>query len=351
MKLDWRSVLGIAISVVLLWWVFRGEDLGEIAAEIGTANPWLLLAAAFVATFGFLLRAMRWKVLLHPLRPDTTLHSRFASTSIGFMANNVLPARVGEFARAFSLARLEKLSLSGSFASLVVERFLDAVVILALLFLSLASPSFPTEVTIAGQPLGVALRGMMIALGVLLFGIALVLVFPRQVVRVAERVAGLLPRKVGRLVVDVLEAFLDGLGALQDPKLLVQGLTWSFGFWLWHITSFWLAFKAFDIDLDYAAAMFVNGTIAFAVAVPSGPGFFGTFEAGAKIGLVDVFGVPESQTLAFAIGYHMTTFLPITLIGLWYAWRVGFTWKDVGSAEESVEEAVEADHPEIRQGT
>ena len=129
----WKSVVGLSISVLLLWWVFRGEDLGAIAAEVAAADPWWLLGAVFVATAGYLLRAMRWRVLLSPLRPQIPLRPRFAATTIGFMVNNLLPARAGEFARAWSLARMEKLRTSACLASLAVERLFDGITVVALL--------------------------------------------------------------------------------------------------------------------------------------------------------------------------------------------------------------------------
>ena len=82
--------------------MLRGEDPSEVVAQISRANPWYFGAAILVGTAGFLIRAVRWRVLLYPLKADTKFGSRFASVSIGFAANNVLPARLGEFARAFA---------------------------------------------------------------------------------------------------------------------------------------------------------------------------------------------------------------------------------------------------------
>ncbi len=347
MRGGWRTALGLGISVFLLWWVFRGEDFGRVFIEISHADPWLLLAAVGVTTSGFLVRALRWKVLLHPVQPGTSLRSRFAAVNIGFMANNLLPARVGEFARAYALSRMESISVSASFASLVVERFLDAVSLLLLLFVALMSPGFPEGATVVGQPLTLAVRGVIAAVGALLVGIVILLIWPRQIVRLVERAARLLPDNLSRLVIDVLEAFLDGLGVLQRPRLLVLALAWSLGFWAWNSFSFWLGFLAFDIHVGYPAAIFVQGVIALAVAIPSSPGFFGVFHAGAMVGLAEVYGVPGRPTLAFAVGYHLAGFIPVTLIGLYYAWRLGLSLGEVRVSEELVEEAVEEAHPEL----
>ena len=330
MKSAWKPLLGLSISVLLLWWVFRGEDLGAIAAEIAAADPWWLLASVFVATSGYLVRAMRWKVLLSPLRAGTGLGARFAATAIGFMANNLLPARAGEFARAWSLARMERLRVSGCLASLAVERLFDGITIVALLAVSVSLPGFRGEEGLAREILDGAVAGFVTVLAVAIFGVALALARPDIVRGVATRIAARLPGRAGQKGLAVLDGLIQGLGALRDPGLVVRAAGWSLVFWLWHSASFWLGFRAFDIPAGYAEALFLNGITALAVAVPSAPGFFGPFEAAVRVALVNVLGVGENPALAFAAGYHIATFIPVTAIGLWYLWRMGFSFGQMG---------------------
>jgi glycosyltransferase 2 family protein len=341
-KLDWKAVVGIVISAVLIWWVLRGVDLALVWAEVRTARWGLLLAAVVIATSGFLLRALRWKLLLHPLKPDTSLGNRFAAVNIGFAANNLLPARVGEFARAWAISRLEPVTVSGALGSLVVERFLDAVAVFSLLMVALLHPSFPTEATVAGRPIGDLVTGIVMLVGAVMVVVVALLLFPKVFLRVAEAVARLLPDRAARLLVEGLRSFLGGLTALQDPKLLLGALAWSFLFWGWNAVSFWVAMHAFGIDQGYATALFVQAIIALGVAVPSAPGFFGTFHAAAVVALVEVYGVNDSATLAFAFGYHLGGFIPVTVLGLWYAGRMGLSMRQLGHAEETVEAAVDA---------
>jgi glycosyltransferase 2 family protein len=290
---------------------------------------------------------MRWKILLHPLRPDTSVRSRFAAVNIGFMANNLLPARVGEFARAYSLSRLERVTASGSFGSLVVERFLDGVALTTLLFVALLSPGFPQDATVGGQPLGAAVRVIVLMLGILLAILVVLLLRPRVFVGTAGRLAVMiLPADYARRTVDALEALLEGLEVLRSPKLLAAALAWSLFFWSWNAISFWLGFLAFGIEQGYTTALFVQAVIALFVAIPSSPGFFGTFHAGAVVGLSEVFGVDRGQTLSFAFGYHLGGFIPVTVIGLYYAWRLGFSLEEVERSEDEIEKAVESEHPE-----
>ena len=123
MKPIWKVIFGVGVSFFFIWWVLRGEDIGQIIAHISQANLWYLSASIIVGTAGYLIRALRWKVLLEPVNRDTGLRSRFAAICIGFATNNVFPARLGEIVRAFALNRAEQqVKVSGALGSVVVER-------------------------------------------------------------------------------------------------------------------------------------------------------------------------------------------------------------------------------------
>jgi len=276
----------------------------------------------------------------------TLFRSRFAAMNIGFMATNLVPGRVGEFVRPYALSRMEPIPVSGAFGSLVVERFLDSLTIAALLFVAAAAPGFPEDPVVWDVSLGVWLRGFLMLLGALLLLMMVFLAFPRPLVRMVGRAAGFLPEKAARLVVDVLQAFLDGLKAFQSPSLLIKAVVWSVVIWLWQSLSFWVAFLAFGIHVGFDVALFVNGTVALAVAVPAAPGFIGTFQVGVTGGL-GVYGVSEAAATALSLGFHVAGFIPVTLIGLLYAWKLGLSLGEVGKSEVRVESAVEEAHPEI----
>lgn len=341
MRWDWKATLGLIISGALIWWVLRGVDLAEVWSVVREANWWLLLAAVTVATSGFAIRALRWKLLLHPITPGTGFRERFAAVNIGFAANNLLPARVGEFARAWAISRLERVPVSGALGSLVVERFLDAVAVFCLLIVAVLHPGFPSAVTVGGQSLQTLVVTLVVLLSGLMAGLIVLVLFPGPFLTLTRRMAVVLPDRAARILVDGLSSFLVGLRSLQDPRLLLGALAWSFGFWAWNAVSFWLGFRAFGIEEGYAAALFVQAIIAIGVAIPSAPGFFGTFHAAAVVGLHEVFGAGESATLAFAFGYHLGGFIPVTLMGLWYAAHLGMSWSELGQAEERVEEETE----------
>lgn len=345
MKHAGKALFGVAVTVVLLWWALRGVAIGEVVDQIRQGDPLLLLAAVAVATFGFVIRAMRWKVLLTPVCPDTSFRSRMAAVSIGFMANNVLPARVGEFARAYAFSRMEPVSAGAAFGSLVVERFLDGVVLLLLLVIPPLTPGFPASGALSSGLGALILRGGLVAVAVVLVGVVVMVRWPDAFVRTGERVASHLPRSAARPLVGVLESLLEAMGVLRSPRLLALGFLWTVGFWLFHGISFWLGMLAFGIDTGLISAWFTEAVVGFGVAIPSAPGFVGTFHASADFALSEVYGVDEARSLAFAFGYHFAGWVPITLIGFWYAWRLGLSLGEVGEAEERVEGVVEKGHP------
>jgi hypothetical protein len=145
MRKSLLGAFGIFVSVFLVWWVLRGENYQDVIEKIANANFWYLFLCVLVGTLGYLIRALRWKVLLEPMALETSLRSRFASVSMGFAANNLFPFRIGEIVRPVSLSKMESISTSGVIGSLVVERFLDSVTVFSMLFLVTMMPSFQTR--------------------------------------------------------------------------------------------------------------------------------------------------------------------------------------------------------------
>ncbi len=345
MKFGWKGWLGIAISAALIWWQLSTvENPREVVRLVGEANFLMLGAAIFVATFGFFIRALRWRILLQPIKEDTALNSRFGAVTIGFMANNLLPARVGEFARAYALGRFEKgVPVSAAFGSLVVERVLDGLVLAAFLVGAVLMPGFP-ELPVGGAFGAILKSAVTLIGGVMLFLVAL-LSFPKRVAALASWAASFLPESGERLVVDSFDAFQEALGVVRSPRLLLAAFVWTVGFWLWHGLSFWLGMLAFGIDAGMVAAFFTEAVVGFGVALPAAPGFFGTFHMSAQFALQTVYGVGEEATLAFAYAYHLGGFFPVTFIGLWYARSLGLSLAQVGDSETQVEEAIEDGTP------
>lgn len=331
----WKGALGFALAAVLLWWAFRGQDLAEIWQQVRQADGRLLGLAVAVTTGGFAVRAARWRLFLKPAQRRSPFSSRFSSVCIGFMANNLLPSgRVGEFARAYAYSRLEPVSAPTAFATLVVERFADGLVLLALLFLVVASPGFPADALPPEVTAGV--WGVSAVLGAVLLGALALLAFPNRSAAAIGRFANrALPERWAGVAVRALAGFMDGLAALRDWRLAVPALAWTVGLWLVQSFSLWLGFAAFGIGLSFAAALFLNSVLAFAASLPAAPGYFGTFHSAARLALVNVYGAAEAPAIAFATAWHLGSFFPVTFMGLWYLRRLDISFRDLrGTPQE-----------------
>lgn len=339
-----KSILGLVLTVLLLWWVLRDVSFAEVWTRVREADPWLLTGAVAVATFSFVLRALRWRVLLEPTHPDSRFNPRFGATCIGFAVNNLLPARLGEFARAYSLSRIENLNIGASVASLVAERVFDGLVLALFLFITISLPGFPL-----GEGSSATIVRRTANVGAIAFVLAFILLWlaarhSDRSVQLFDRAAGRwLSPALNRRATHLLAGFLAGLGSLNDTATFAKAIGWSLVVWVNLSVSIWLGLLAFGItEPGLTGAIFLQSVIAFAVAAPSSPGFFGIFEAATRLGL-GVYGVPATDMVSFATSYHILTFLPVTIIGLWYIRYFGLSWSEMGHSEEIVEAAVHED--------
>ena len=332
MRIDWKSALGIVLSVVLLWWTLHDQPLGAVWTAVRRSDWSLWLASTIAATLIFPLRARRWRTILAPVAERVSFGPLWRATAIGMMVNNVAPARAGELARAYALTReTPRVPFSAAFASVAVDRVFDATVVLVLMFAAMLDSSFSGGAVVAGQP-----ASRVITVGAAFAGAALAILFfmarfPDALVRAFTAAARRLLPRVERRGREVLQTFVSGLGVLRRPALFAEVLWWTLLHWLLNAFAFWLGFLAVGIEAPFSAALFLQGLIAIGVALPSAPGFFGIFELFAKAGLT-IYGVPDDLAVAWAISFHFLSFVPITAIGAWYFVRLGLRMREIETA-------------------
>lgn len=323
-KIPWRGAIALVITVGLLWWAFKDVSWAELWHHVRDANVLLLILAVIVGTLVFPLRAFRWRPILDPVAPNLPYGPLWRATAIGFMANSVLPSgRAGELVRPFMLARETQIPFSAAFASLVVDRVFDALVVLLLILVALVDPSLPSGVSIN------AFMGttVLIVLGLTVTLYAIVF-FPDQLIRLYEAFARRVAPSFEARGRDMLRSFSAGLSVLRHPRRFFVVFLWALLMWLVQPLAFWIGFVAVGIDVPFTAALLVQGIIVFAVAVPSTPGFFGLFEAAAKTGLA-IYGIHENLALAWGLTYHILSLIPIVVIGLYYLARSGVKLADL----------------------
>jgi hypothetical protein len=334
MRVGWRGALGILLSVALLWWVLKDQDLGAIWRVLSESNLALWIATMVFATAIFPLRARRWAALLEPVAGRLPFRSLWQSTAVGMMVNNVVPARAGEFARAFALSRAEPcVKFTAAFGSLAVDRLFDGAIVLLLMVAAMLDPAFGRAGAGGTGTVVVSMRFAALFLAAVLAVLALLVVAPASVYALHDATMGRFAQKLAARTRALLEGFASGLGVLRHPRLVAEVFFWTLLHWLCNAFAFWLGFRALGIAASFSAALLVQGIVAIGVAIPSSPGFFGVFEAGAIVGLA-LYGVGSTQAISWAIGFHILSYVPITLIGVWYLTRLKLHFRDFRAGGE-----------------
>lgn len=313
--------VGVAISVLLVWFAFRKQHLATIWADIRTVHVGTLLLAIFFATIAFPLRTPRWRLLLRRLddRP-IPLQPLWRAIAIGFAANNVLPLRAGEVLRVGAVSRLADVPFAAALSSVAVERVLDALTVIALIGIGLLTAHLPPGVRIGGVPVAVvATRTGIVCLVALV--VALLASWRRTTaLALLDRILPSGP--FSQRVVAFVDHLLRGLGAMRDPRRAIPIIAWSATIWLVNAFAYYLAFRAFGFAVPFSGALVVQGVLMIGIAVPSGPGYVGIFEYIIPAAL-SLYNIDPDAALACAVTYHVTTFIPITLLGAVAAVRSG----------------------------
>jgi uncharacterized protein (TIRG00374 family) len=327
----WKGAIGLLISAVCLYFSFRNFQWVEAFDRARHANIGLLLLATVAATGMFPLRARRWRTILDPVAPRLPFGPLWRATAIGVMMTNVIPARAGELARPYALAReVPEVPFSMGLASVLVDRLFDAIVVLLLLGISMAASSFPSGVVVSGYPISRLATGFALVPVVLLVVLYSLVFFPEKLVRLFELLARRVSPAVEAKGVQMLRKFASGLSVLKNPRHFGAVFLWTLLHWLLQPLAFWLGLRAFGIDVPWVATLFVQGVIVVAVAAPSSPGFVGLFELAAMESLA-VYGVSKTDAGTWAIAYHLFSAIPITLMGAYYFARAGFSMSDIGA--------------------
>jgi len=327
----WKLAIGVLVSVVCVWWSMRGVDLREVWEVLRRAN-YAGFAAVIVATvLGFWIRALRWRWLLMGGK-RVSFDSLFSATMIGFMANNVLPLRLGEFVRAWALARREGMSKTTVLATVVVERIVDMLTLLGIFGMSLLVHPIGRE----SQAWQLTRRGA-IALVVLSVGFTIFMVIlerqPGLMRGLVARVARWLPARHRDRAVTALDHFVEGLGLFRDIPRLIWVFALSFLMFGMFVVALQVSMLALRIAVPWDAGLTMLVITAIGIMVPAAPGYIGTMNAACVAGLL-LFNVGKDQSVPFSWFYWVGQWIPVTALGLYYLRREGLSLHSLGEARE-----------------
>ncbi len=296
-----RAAIGLAISLVALALVVRSVDLGAAWEVLRGAQPqWIVLLVAFIAA-DVLLRAIRWRVLLAPLA-DVPFRATLASLLVGYLANNVLPARLGEVVRSHDLGERTGVSRAAILGTIVVERVVDTLVVVAIASVAILVLSVR----------GVVASAVLVGLAVtMLLVLAVAVGIAAHRLPGAERVAAFLDR--WPRVRGILGSLRDGLAVARSARTLVAAIVLSIGSWSCTVLAFAAAAQAVGVEPTMGQAALLAAGTNLATAIPAAPGYVGTFEL-AAVTIAASVGIDRESALAFAVLVHATT-LVLTSIG------------------------------------
>lgn len=331
----WHFWAGIAISVAFLWWALAGMDLGRFWETVRTANYWWLIPGIAIYFLAVWARAWRWHYLLQPVKSIPT-RTMFPITAIGYMGNNIYPARAGEVLRAVVLKRREGVSVSASLATIIVERIFDGVVMLAFVFFNLPELAKVTgDSGVAGSFQQVALIGTGIFAAALV-AFLLAAMFPGVTVAAGGwLIQRVLPGRLRAGATATMHKFLDGLASLRSPFSILMVFVTSAVIWLLETGKYWFVMFAFGLQtyqVSFFALMLMNGIVNLATTIPSAPGYVGTFDK-PGIAVLSAYGVPQATAAGYTLVLHLALWLPITLVGAYFLAREGISWSDKLRAE------------------
>jgi uncharacterized protein (TIRG00374 family) len=324
----WQFWLGAGISALCLTIALRNLHLGDVWLVLRTARYGWIVPGVVVYFFGVWARTWRWDYLLRPMK-RVPLRRLFPVVVIGYMGNNVYPARAGEVIRAYVLRQREGVSISASLATVVVERVFDGLVMLIFVFIALPFTPMPAW-----------LQWMVIAASILFFGALAVFMVLAAKVEWAEAAYGwainrVVPLRFRQPVRGFAGRFMTGLHSLRSGRGVLMIFATSIVIWLAETVKYWFVMHAFDFSVPFWVLMLMNGIVNLATTFPSAPGYVGTFDA-PGIEILSIFGVERSLAASYTLVLHAALWLPITLLGFWYMGHESVTWGDFGRAKQAV---------------
>lgn len=329
MKKKIQIAVGLFIGLGLFWWMFRNTDWAQVYVIARQASPfWLLVATGFIGA-SFVTRVQRWKYVVRTAGPVSFRHM-FSATQIGFLANFVLPGRIGEAVRAVALSRLANLPFSKCLAMVALDRVNDLIGLVAIIVVTAFVYVPQGVVVVPASVLGTAkdlsfsakyiqaaeltmVGGLFVAIGIL---VALYLRM-NLVLKCSDAILGLVSRKLAGHVHAFLEHFAQGLHVFRSLRDLAWSVAWSLVTWTIFLLILAASIQAFGIETPWYTVLVMQVLLALLISVPGAPGFVGQFHAPIIASLLMLSpGIDISRAQAFALVVHLLNLLTIAVAGV-----------------------------------
>ena len=331
MKINNKLWISIIISLVFVILIFYKVDFNKTKEALRTANYMYLPLAVALSLVTNIFRTYRWKYVINPIKKIST-QSLFSGVAIGYMANNLLPARLGEFVRAYIMGKKEGISKSSTLATIVLERIFDGLALLFFLGIISLLFSLPLWIKQAGIAAG--------AFFLFLFAFLILLMMKKaQGIQLVKRFLGLFSSKLANEAGRLLNLFLTGLVVINHKRNLLIVFLFSIIVWLVEAMTYYIISVSFGINLPVYVSLLVVVIVNIGILIPSAPGYIGAFEFFC-ISSLAIFSVEQSVALSFAIVLHAVLFIPITAIGIFYFWKENLNFAEITNIAKLPTESV-----------
>ena len=298
-----RGTIGIAISIAAIWVLIHSVDLDAAFAVLRTASPAWIGVMLVTATVDIGARGARWRILLAPIAP-LRYRRVLGYTYIGYLANNVLPARLGELYRSHALGEGEGVSRTTVLGTVVVERVVDTVMVVAIAAVAVL------VLSVRGAMSSAVLLGLaFISLVVIVLGLGIAAHRLPGAARATEIIARR-PR-----LLELLRRLREGLAVAGRPSVLIGAIAFSALAWAGSTATFLAAGQAVGVQLTLAQAALMTSGVALVSIVPAGPGFVGTFEL-TVVAIADSLGIPRDSAFALGLLVHLVILATTSLGGV-----------------------------------
>jgi uncharacterized protein (TIRG00374 family) len=319
-----KKFWGIILSFFFLWLALQKVDWKHVPTILSSLKFQYIFLIFISYTFEHLARAVRWRQIL--FEREFPFKVAYFGIVLGYFFNNILPARAGEFFRAYYLKKNKVATGSEAFGSVVFERFLDGIVVVSLIVFSMQN--FKTTPLIEKASVSAIIFYCLVLVAIL------VLQFKRSLfVKISSLFIDLLPEKLSKRLHTSRDSFIDGLGLIGRPGVFIKALLMSFFSWGLSLFTLWLSLQMFSIDFGFSQTAVLMSVLAVGSMIPSSPGMIGIYQFCCVLALNGIFGLSNELAATFGLVCHFIAYSYVLILGFAMLTHEGMRVNDISAAE------------------
>jgi glycosyltransferase 2 family protein len=302
-----KLIFGIVLGIALIYLSVRGINLHDTVSDLKKINlGYAALSVLFILLMQ-VLRSYRWGVILQPIEKIDQF-TLLSVTCVGFLAIAAIPARIGELARPYLIAKKSSVKMSSALGTVIVERVLDGISVLTITIVVLFLQDLPSWMINSGI--------IFFIVTILMIVCIMGLIWRRETaIKIINRTLNRLPGKFAHKIDELIHHFIDGFQVITNIKMLLYLFFLSAVIWLVDVAAIYILLFSFGFDLPILASFIVMIVLIAGIAIPTAPGFIGNWHYACILGL-SLFGVAKPEAFSFAVVYHFLSISIVVVLGV-----------------------------------